>query len=50
MNDFIMISCHNSGTHSIQCMMEIINTTEEEEIIKYAVKNDILKLSYVMIK
>jgi hypothetical protein len=44
--DFIMISCHNSGTHSIQCLMEIINTKEEEEIIKFSIQNDILKLSY----
>lgn len=43
-----MISCHNSGTHSIQCLMEIINTKEEEEIIKVSIKNDILTLSYVM--
>ena len=48
MKDFIMIGCHNSGTHSVQCLMEIINTKEEEEIIKLSVQNDILKLSYVL--
>jgi len=41
-----MISCHNSGTHSIQCMMEIINTKEEEQVIRQAIQNDILTLSY----
>ena len=44
-----MISCHNSGTHSIQCLMEIINLKEEEDIIKESIKNDILTLSYVNI-
>lgn len=43
-----MISCHNSGTHSIQCLMEIINLKEEEEIIKLAIKDSILTLSYVI--
>lgn len=42
-----MISCHNSGTHSIQCLMEIINTKDEEDIIKISIQNDILQLSYV---
>jgi hypothetical protein len=49
MKDFVMISCHNSGTHSIQCLMEIINTKEEEDVIKFAIQSDILKLSYVQI-
>lgn len=44
-----MISCHNSGTHSIQCLTEIINLKEEEEIIKISIKNEILTLSYVNI-
>lgn len=47
MKDFVMISCHNSGTHSVQCLMEIINLKEEEEIIKLSIKDDILTLSYV---
>ena len=50
MKDFVMISCHNSGTHSIQCLMEIINLKEEEEIIKLSIKESILTLSYVFQK
>lgn len=36
-----------AGTHSIQSLIEIINLDEEEEVIKDAIKNDILKLAYV---
>jgi hypothetical protein len=36
-----------AGTHSIQSLIEIINLKEEEEVIKDAVKNDVLKLAYV---
>jgi len=44
--DFVAISVHPSGTHSVQCLIEIVNLKEEEEVIKEAVKNDILKLAY----
>jgi len=44
--DFVAISIHPSGTHSIQCLIEIINLKEEEEVVKEAIRNDVLKLSY----
>jgi len=47
LNDFADISCHNSGTYALQSMIEIINLTGEEEIIKEAIKNNILTLSFV---
>ena len=39
---------NQSGTHSIQCLIEIVNLKEELEVIQEAIKNDILKLAYVM--
>ncbi len=48
MNDFTDIACHSSGTHALQSLIEIINLSGEEELIKEAVKNDILELSYVI--
>jgi hypothetical protein len=47
MDDFSEISCHNSGTHALQSMIEIINLNGEEDLIKDAVKNNILTLSFV---
>jgi len=47
MDEFSEISCHNSGTHALQSMIEIVNLNGEEDLIKDAVKNHILKLSFV---
>jgi len=47
MQDFAEISCNGSGTHSLQSLIEIINMPGEEELVKEAVKNNILELSYV---
>jgi len=44
--ELVNISMNNAGTHSIQCLVEIINLREEEEIIKDSIKHDILKISY----
>ena len=49
MNEFSDISCNGSGTHSLQSLIEIINMPGEEELVKEAVKDHILKLSYVSI-
>jgi hypothetical protein len=46
MKDFALISCNNSGTHSLQSLIEIINMPGEEELVKEAVKDHILTLSY----
>ena len=49
MNDFTDISCNPSGTHALQSLIEIINMPGEEELVKQAVKEHILPLSYVII-
>jgi hypothetical protein len=41
-----MISCNNSGTHSIQSLIEIINMPGEEDLVKEAIQDSILTLSY----
>ncbi len=46
MNEFTDISCNASGTHALQSMIEIINMPGEEELVKEAVKDNILRLSY----
>lgn len=47
---FIEISCHPIGVHSMQTMVELINTKEEEEAIVQTLdnKHNILILSYVL--
>ncbi len=50
MNEFTDISCNASGTHALQSLIEIINMPGEEELVKEAVKDNILRLSYVKIK
>jgi hypothetical protein len=47
MKNFTAISCNNSGTHAIQSLIEIINMPGEEELVKEAVKDNILNLSFV---
>ena len=47
---FTSISCHPSGTHAIQTLIEIINMPGEEELVKECVKDNILKLSYVIME
>jgi hypothetical protein len=46
MKEFTDIACNGSGTHALQSMIEIINMTGEEELVKEAVKDNILRLSY----
>ena len=45
--DFSKISKNNSGTHSVQCLIEIISSAEEEEFVRKCVENDVLNLSFV---
>lgn len=47
MKEFTDISCNASGTHALQSLIEIINMPGEEELVKEAVKDNILRLSYV---
>ena len=46
MNDFCIIGCNNSGTHSLQSLIEIINMPAEEDLVKESVKDFILTLSF----
>jgi len=50
MKEFADISCNGSGTHSLQSLIEIINMPGEEELVKEATRDNILQLSYVLIK
>jgi hypothetical protein len=47
MKDFTVIGCNNSGTHALQSLIEIINMPGEEELVKEAVRDNILTLSFV---
>ena len=47
MNEFTEIACNSSGTHALQSLIEIINMPGEEDLVKQAVKENILKLSCV---
>jgi hypothetical protein len=49
MKEFTEISCNASGTHALQSLIEIINMPGEEELVKEAVRDHILTLSYVII-
>jgi hypothetical protein len=48
MHNFALIACNNSGTHSLQSLIEIINMKGEEDLVKDAVKNNIVTLSTVI--
>jgi|LauGreDrversion4_2_1035121.scaffolds.fasta_scaffold1229923_1 hypothetical protein len=48
MQEFTEISCNASGTHALQSLIEIINMPGEEELVKEAVKDNILTLSFVI--
>jgi hypothetical protein len=47
MKQFTAIACNNSGTHALQSLIEIINMPGEEDLVKEAVKDNILTLSFV---
>jgi hypothetical protein len=40
------ISCDKKGTHSMQCLIEMINMPEEEEELKQGIKDQIVDLAY----
>jgi hypothetical protein len=50
MKEFTDIACNASGTHALQSLIEIINMPGEEELVKEAVKDNILRLSFVQKK
>ncbi len=37
-DNIVMISCSKKGTHSLQCLIEMINMPEEEDILIRAFK------------
>ena len=43
--DFYEIANDISGTHCLQCIVDIMNSKEEEEIIKNCIQNDLLDLA-----
>ena len=47
-NDLVNISFDNSGTHSLQSIFELINLPEEENIILNSIKDDCLKMAFVI--
>ena len=42
----LKISCDKRGTHSMQCLIEMINMPEEEEEIKQSIQDHILNLAF----
>jgi len=40
------ISCDKKGTHSMQCLIEMINMPEEEEELKQGIKDQIVDLAF----
>lgn len=45
---FVHISCHPIGTHSMQTLVELVNSPNEENEVLEAIKNEILYLSIVI--
>jgi hypothetical protein len=46
--NFYNISINSSGTHALQSLIDIINLKDEEELIKVAVKDNIIAMSLVI--
>ena len=44
--DFVRVSCDKVGTHSMQRFVEIINRTEEKEIIFNAIKEEVVYMAF----
>lgn len=42
----MFISCDRKGTHSMQCLIEMINMTEEEVALKEAIQSHVIPLSF----
>lgn len=40
------ISCDKKGTHSMQCLIEMINMPDEEEELKQGIKDQIVDLAF----
>jgi len=43
---FISISCDRKGTHSMQCLIEMINMPEEQDLLRQAIEPHILDLAF----
>jgi hypothetical protein len=44
--NFLKISCDKKGTHSMQCLIEMINMPEEENELKEGIKTHIVALAF----
>lgn len=42
----MLISCDRKGTHSMQCLIEMINMVEEENELKEAIRNHVIPLAF----
>jgi hypothetical protein len=40
------ISCDKKGTHSMQCLIEMINMPDEEEALKNGIEDHIVDLAF----
>ena len=40
------ISCDRKGTHSMQCLIEMVNMPDEEEALKNGIKNNVVDLAF----
>lgn len=43
--EFVRVSCHDVGTHSMQRLLEIITLSEEKEVIFNSMKTDIEEMA-----
>jgi hypothetical protein len=43
--DFYFIACHNCGTHALQALIDVVNSPEEIDLIREAMKDYIYDLS-----
>jgi len=39
--DFVKVSCHDVGTHSMQRLLEVVTMPEEKDVIFNALRSDI---------
>lgn len=44
--DFVNVSCHHVGTHSMQRLLEIVTLSEEKEVIFNAMKKQIIHMAF----
>jgi hypothetical protein len=44
--NILKISCDRKGTHSMQCLIEMINMPDEEEALKNGIKTHVIDLAF----